>query len=159
MIATIFALFIAWVVVELTVMVWVATEIGVLNTIGLLLVFSLLGVWLTKRAGLGVLARARKQLNDGEVPADHVIDGLLVCVGGLMLIVPGFVSDAFGLLILFPPTRALVRNRVKKRWQVRVVTYGTQRVYGATRVDGGPVADNVIEVDSVEIDPPPSDGR
>jgi UPF0716 protein FxsA len=158
MAATIFALFIVWVVAEITVFVAVASAIGCLNAFGLVLLFSIIGVWLTKRAGISVLTRSRKQLNEGVVPTDDVIDGFLVCIAGLMLVVPGFITDALGLVVLFPPTRAFVRKRVRNRWQVRVVNYGAQRVYGTQRV-AGPLhvtneadepQDAIIDVDSHE---------
>ena len=113
-------LFIVLPLVELYVAVQVAHVIGALNTVGLLLLLSLSGVWLTKVAGFGVLTRIRKQLQAGNMPTNELIDGALVAAGGVLLIIPGFVTAAVGLLLLFPPTRVVARATAKRRFQGRV---------------------------------------
>jgi UPF0716 protein FxsA len=105
MLALLVVLFIA----ELYVMVLVAGEIGVLNTVGLLIVIAVLGIWLVKRQGLAVLRRMRSTVDAGQVPAREVADGFLILFAGLLLIPPGFITDAAGLLLHLPPVRALVR--------------------------------------------------
>jgi UPF0716 protein FxsA len=102
-------------VVEISVFVQVGQWIGFLNTVGLLLVVSLLGVWLVKRQGLGVMARIRNQRSAGRIPTTEAFDGALILVAGVLLVIPGFVTDAFGLLLLFPPIRAVVRRFVSRR--------------------------------------------
>jgi UPF0716 protein FxsA len=106
--------------VEIYVAVKVGEQIGALNTVLILLVVSFVGIWLTKRAGFAVLNRMRAQVQSGRMPTNELIDGVLVLFGGLLLIIPGFVSDAFGLLLLFPPTRAVARNYAKRRIGLRV---------------------------------------
>jgi UPF0716 protein FxsA len=106
--------------VEITVIVQVAQWIGVGNTIGLLLLVSMVGAWLVKRQGLGVLRRIREQRLAGQVPAAHVFDGALILVAGGLLLVPGFVTDALGLLLLLPPVRAGVRRFLRWRFLARV---------------------------------------
>ena len=118
-------LFIVLPLVEIYVAVQVSHVIGVLGTLGLLLVLSLSGIWLTKFAGFGVIARIRSQLAAGRMPGNEVIDGGLVLTGGVLLIVPGFVTGLAGLVLLFPPTRRLARNAFKRRYLGRVTYYGT----------------------------------
>jgi UPF0716 protein FxsA len=60
----------------------------------------------------------RRTIDAGQVPTDELIDGVLVLTGGILLILPGFISDVVGLVILFPPTRALVRRVLRKRFTV-----------------------------------------
>ena len=127
--------FVVFAILELYVIVLVATAIGVLNTIGLLILFSLLGVWLAKHEGLWVLTRIREQLDAGSMPTNDLIEAGLVLVGGLFLIIPGFISDAIGLLFLFPPTRAIARRIVRRRFRLRVSPY-----------DGFDGPDDVIDV-------------
>lgn len=115
MVAFFVALAIVVGIVEITVMIQVAQVIGVVNTIGLLLLVSLLGVWLVKRQGLGVMARIREQRLAGRLPAAEVFDGALILVAGVLLVIPGFVTDALGLLLLIPPIRALARGFVRRR--------------------------------------------
>ena len=89
------------------------------------------GAWLTKHAGLvGDLAASGDQLDAGTVPTNELIDGGLVLAGGVLLIVPGFVTDAFGLLLLFPPTAGRARGTVKRRFQGRVTYLGGRPGHG-----------------------------
>jgi UPF0716 protein FxsA len=102
-------------VVEISVIIQVGQWIGFLNAVGLLLLVSLVGAWLVKRQGLGVMARIREQRSAGRIPTTEAFDGALILVAGVLLVIPGFVTDAFGLLLLFPPIRAVVRRFVSRR--------------------------------------------
>jgi UPF0716 protein FxsA len=135
-------LFIVVPLVEIYVAVQVGHVIGALNTVGLLLLLSLSGVWLTKLAGFGVITRVRRQLQAGHMPTNELIDGALVLTGGVLLIVPGFVTAVVGLLLLFPPTRVLARGSVKRRYQGRV-TYLEGGTYPTHHLDG---PDDIIDV-------------
>lgn len=115
MVAFFVALAIVVGVVEITVMIQVGQLIGALNTIGLLILLSLIGVWLVKRQGLGVLARIREQRMAGRLPAAELFDGAVILVAGLLMVIPGFVTDALGLLLLIPPVRAIARRLVSRR--------------------------------------------
>jgi UPF0716 protein FxsA len=132
--------FIVMPLIELYVFVQVGQSIGFLNAVGLLIIVSLVGAWLARREGLGVLQRIRQQLDAGVMPTDHLIDGGLILLGGVLLLLPGFVSDAMGLVVLFPPTRALLRNLVRR--QFRIVT--VRRYNGP--FDDGPGSPPVIDV-------------
>ncbi len=99
-------------IVELAVIVQVAGSIGVLNTIGLLVAVSIVGAWLAKREGLGVLRRIQAATARGETPSREVADGALILLAGALMIAPGFISDAVALLLLIPPTRAIFRGVV-----------------------------------------------
>jgi UPF0716 protein FxsA len=133
--------FIVMPLLELFVFVQVGQSIGFLNTLVAIIVISLVGAWLARREGAGVLQRIRQQLDAGRIPTDHLIDGALILTGGLLLLLPGFISDAMGLLVLFPPTRALLRNVLRSRF--RIVTV---RRYNGPFDDGGPGSPPVIDV-------------
>lgn len=115
--------------VELYVILQVGHAIGVLNTIGLLVLVSVVGAWLMKREGLAVVHRARVQMLDGRVPAAAVVDGVLVLFAGALLVTPGFVSDVFGILLLLPPTRAAVRAYGRRRLAARLTVLPPRRGY------------------------------
>ena len=100
MLAVIALLFVVLPIVEITVAIQVAHHIGGLNTVALLLLFSFAGVWLARLEGFSVLRRIQEQLENRTVPTNELIEGALVFVGGLLLVVPGFVTDALGLLLL-----------------------------------------------------------
>jgi len=95
---------------ELYVIVQVGEAIGALPTLGLLLLSSILGGVLLRAEGRLAWRRFRAALSAGRVPAREVVDGALVICGGSLLIVPGFISDALGLLLLLPPIRVGVRT-------------------------------------------------
>jgi UPF0716 protein FxsA len=112
-------------VVELTVLVVVGHAIGVLATIGLLILASLLGAALLRHEGARALGALIEALRTRKLPHRELLDGMLIAAAGVLIILPGFVSDAVGLLLLLPPTRALVRRRIlasaAKRVPVRFV--------------------------------------
>src|SRR5262245_47806156 len=105
-------LFVVAPLVELAVIVQVAVNIGVLPTIALLVAVSVVGAWLAKREGLAVLERIQRSLDRRELPNKEVADGGLILLAGALMIAPGFISDCLALVLLFPPTRALVRPLV-----------------------------------------------
>jgi UPF0716 protein FxsA len=137
-------------VVEIAVMIQVSQWIGLLNTIGLLLVVSLAGAWLVKRQGLGVMARIRDQRMAGRLPAAEVFDGALILVAGVLLVIPGFVTDALGLLLLFPPIRSVVRRFVSRR-----VMREVDMVRSKQWTRGGPPPREYVPPESPRRPPPP----
>jgi UPF0716 protein FxsA len=105
-------LFILYTLAELAAVIFVAKAIGVLATLLLLLVFSLAGAWLAKREGLAAWRRFQFATAEGRVPTREVADGAMVLLAGALLLVPGFLTDVLGLLLLIPATRALARRLV-----------------------------------------------
>jgi UPF0716 protein FxsA len=105
-------LFIAVPIVELWLILQIGELLGVLPTIMLLLLDSLLGGWLVRSQGERVWQRFKAATEAGRVPAAEAVDGFLVVLGGTLLIVPGFLSDFLGLLFVLPPTRKPLRGRV-----------------------------------------------
>lgn len=120
MFASLVALAIVVGIVEIAVMIQVGQWLGVVNTIGLLLLISVIGAWLVKRQGLGVLRKISEQRMAGQLPAAPVFDGALILVAGVLLVIPGFVTDALGLLLLVPPVRAVARRYARRRFLRRV---------------------------------------
>jgi len=125
-----FLVFVVTPIVELAVIVQVAGSTGVLNTIVLLVLVSVVGAWLVRREGLGILRRAQREAAAGRIPGREMIDGLLVLGAGALMLTPGFVTDAVGLALLFPPTRALVRAVATRRLTRSVASSGTVFTYG-----------------------------
>jgi UPF0716 protein FxsA len=102
--------FVVMPLVELYVLIQVGHVIGVLPTIGLLVLVSFLGVWLVKREGTRTWRAFRQAMAEGRVPARETADGALVILGGALLLAPGFVTDVLGALCVLPLTRGLVRR-------------------------------------------------
>ncbi|MDP6867280.1 MAG: FxsA family protein [Acidimicrobiales bacterium] len=152
MLFILFLVFVVTPIVELAVIVQVAGSTGVLNTIGLLVLVSVVGAWLVRREGLGILRRAQREAAAGRIPGREMIDGLLVLGAGALMLTPGFVTDAVGLALLFPPTRALVRAVATRRLTRSLASGGTVFTYGwrGETMSGS----GVLDADSWEDGPP-----
>lgn len=98
--------------IELWVIVQVGQQIGVGWTLALLLADSIIGSVLMRSQGRAAWRRFREALAAGRPPAREVVDGALVIFGGALLLTPGFVTDLFGLALLAPPTRAIIRREL-----------------------------------------------
>jgi UPF0716 protein FxsA len=98
--------------VELFLLVKLGTVIGIGPTVLIVICTGVLGAWLARWQGLGVLRRVSDDLAQGRLPADALIDGLLILIAGAVLLTPGLITDALGFLLLVPQGRALVRRTV-----------------------------------------------
>lgn len=94
--------------VELTVLVDVAGRIGVLEAVGLTVLTAIGGLALVRQQGLAVVLEAQKAAERGEPPVAEIIEGLFIVLAGVALLLPGFISDSVGLLLLVPPVRKLL---------------------------------------------------
>jgi UPF0716 protein FxsA len=144
-----FILLILWAVAEIYLIVLVAGAIGLPLTILLLIAAWPLGRWATRRAGEPVWRRFNEAIAARRSPGREVVDGALVLLGGVLLIIPGFISDAVGLLLLVPITRAPARALLTRNLQSRVVVQ-------AGRFGGGGTARTSYDVDGTarEVEPP-----
>ena len=105
-----FLLFILVPIVEIYVIVQVGQLIGVIPTVLLLLVESLIGAWLVRREGRRAWRALRASVNTGALPSRALADAGLVLVGGTLLLTPGFVTDVVGFFFVLPFTRPLARR-------------------------------------------------
>ena len=103
-------------IVELYLFVQVSATIGFGAALFWIVAVSIIGAWLVKREGIGALRRANAKLAAGEVPTDEVINGILIVVAGALMLTPGFLTDAVGLALLFPPSRSVVRVGLRRRF-------------------------------------------
>ena len=99
----------------------VGQAIGVAWTVAILVADSILGSMLMRAQGRAAWRRFNEAMYAGRVPAREVLDGALVMFGGLLMLTPGFITDILGLLLLIPPTRALVRGVLARRLTHRMV--------------------------------------
>jgi len=108
-------------VAEVSAIVWVAHQIGVLPMLALLFGVSVAGGFLAKRVGLEVWRRFRATLAAGDIPSGEVFDGALVLIAAAVLLVPGFITDLIGLALLVPAVRSLVKWRFWRRMRRRML--------------------------------------
>jgi UPF0716 protein FxsA len=99
-------------------------------TVAIIVATGLLGAVLARREGLRVLAKIRERMRRGELPADSLLDGVLILIAAALLVTPGLMTDAAGFVLLVPPTRALVRGLVK-RWIRARIAAGEARFWQA----------------------------
>ena len=105
---------------EIYVLLQVGHAIGVLNTLALLLLVSVVGAWLAKREGLGVLRRMQQAVNQGRVPGTELVDGFLILLAAALMLTPGFLTDIVAIFLLLPPVRAVVRRELRRRFARRI---------------------------------------
>ncbi len=101
--------------VELYILIKVGSYIGALNTITILIFTGILGAYLAKMQGLLVMQKMQNSLNKGQMPTNELIDAFMIFAGGILLLTPGFLTDVFGILLLFPLTRGLIKLLVKAK--------------------------------------------
>ena len=130
MLGRLFLLFLVVPVLDLALLVAVSGRIGFWPTFGVAVGSALLGSWLARREGAAAWHRVRAKMAGGGVPGKELIDGLVILVAGTLLITPGFLTDLVGILGLFPPTRAVARRALRRRFEAAVAG-------GAVRVVGG----------------------
>lgn len=112
-------LFIVLPIVEIALLLQVGEFIGGWNTLLLIIVTAVAGAALVRQQGAQNWQRAQQKLAAGEMPGMEMANGLLIFVAGIVLITPGFVTDAIGLLLLIPATRAPIAAALMKRMVVR----------------------------------------
>lgn len=109
--------------------VWaVSSVVGFFGTLGLLLAGAVLGSWLARREGARAARAFMATARAGRPAHNEVTDGMLVALGGLLIMLPGFVSDLAGLFLLLPPTRAVVRRSWLRRAERRMAAANPNRV-------------------------------
>lgn len=163
-------------IVELTVVIAVAKATSVLFMFLALIVLCAGGAWLVKRQGLATMRRINEGFGRGEVPTDALLDGFIWVVAGALLLLPGFVSDFLAVLLILPPTRAMLRPVLVTKMQARATakvasaggatftTFGFSNAGGGFRASqqGNPFADpsfgrrrgvddDIIDLDAEEV--------
>ncbi|MBY0053702.1 FxsA family protein [Brevibacillus agri] len=108
---------------ELWGLITVGSLIGGWSTVLLVILTGLLGAWLAKQQGVQVFRTLQFQLARGQMPTETIIDGALILIGGILLLLPGFVSDVIGLIFLIPYTRMILRHLLKQ-WLWYLISSG-----------------------------------
>lgn len=109
-------------IIEIAIFIWTGGFIGVWGVISLILLTGILGTIIVRYEGMQTMRRVQNTLQKGEVPTDEMLTGLLIIIGSILLITPGFFTDIVGFLIVFPLTRRpfilllkkIIRNMIDK---------------------------------------------
>ncbi len=128
MLGRLFLLFALVPLVELYILIKIGGHIGALNTIFLVILTALAGAALVRSQGLRTWRQINDSLAAGAVPAEEMIDGLLILVGGVLFLTPGILTDTFALFVLIPFTRNLFKRWLRKRFH-RMAASGDIRLH------------------------------
>ncbi|RAT96951.1 FxsA family protein [Brevibacillus sp. Leaf182] len=113
---------------ELWGLITIGSWIGGWNTVVLVILTGILGAWLARQQGMQVFRMVQHQLSRGQMPTDSLIDGVLILIGGILLLLPGFVTDVIGLVFLIPYTRMIIRHLLK-RWLWKLISSGRVQLF------------------------------
>jgi UPF0716 protein FxsA len=151
-------LFIVVPIAELYVIIKVGELIGLWPTLALLFADAILGSLLLRHQGRGAWRRFNEALAARRFPGKEVADGAMIVIGGTLLLAPGFITDIAGLILLIPPTRAIIRRLFRSYFSRRFVVVGNIPGAFGGRGPGGaaPSRDYDIDVTAEEV---PPDGR
>ncbi len=115
-----FILFILFPILEMVVLIKVGSVIGAWNTVGLVVLSAVVGVEVVRREGFRNALKAREKMAAGELPAQEMVENLAIVLGGVLMIIPGFISDFMGIVLLIPPLRRLLVGRWLKLGGVQI---------------------------------------
>lgn len=147
-------LFVALPWLELALLFRVGAAIGGVATFGLIILTGVIGASLTRLEGARALGNIRTSTARGDVPGAAIVDAVLIFAAGLVLITPGFITDAAGFLLLIPPARAVIRTvliRQLKKHAVYQVNVHTHRRPSAGRSRQRPNDPDIIDVEGHEV--------
>ncbi len=151
--ARLLLLFILVPVIELALLIEIGKRVGLLPTLGLIVVTGIAGAALARQQGLGILERLRSEMGRGALPTDTLVDGALVLMAAAVLLTPGVLTDAFGFLCLIPASRKIIRKGLK-RWLGSLARRGNFRFstfpQGPSRREGFDGMKNVTPADGQE---------
>ena len=116
----IFFAFIIIPIVEISIFITIGSNIGILNTIAIILVTALVGIFLVRRQGIKLLFDAQTNLSQGIMPTNEIRGGIFLLVSGLLLITPGFFTDCIGFAVFLKPVQNFIAARAKNYFQSRI---------------------------------------
>ncbi|MGJ7042551.1 UPF0716 protein FxsA [Shinella sp. BE166] len=110
---------------EIACFILVGRRIGLFSTLSLVVLSAVVGIVLMRIQGFGVLTRLRQSAQTGRAPGKELLDGAMIVVAGILLLIPGFLTDVVGLALFLPPVRTFLWNRLMRN--VVVVDIGGAR--------------------------------
>ena len=129
---------------EIAVLIEVGGWLGLWPTLGLIVLTAVIGAWMLRHQGLAVLHRAQQQMQQGAPPVAEVFEGFCLVIAGALLLTPGFLTDSVGGLLLVPPVRKLLYQRVRRRLEEQMLSGmpppGAARQGGRQRTEHGPTS-------------------
>ena len=103
--------------IEIYLFIKIGSQIGAITTLALILITALLGVWYARFEGFNTLKSGITQLRNNELPVYEIVSGAAITIAAVMLIIPGFATDIFGILLIFPYTRKILLSKVSEKYK------------------------------------------
>ena len=116
--------------IEIYLFIKIGSQIGAFNTISLILLTALLGVWYARYEGFNTLKSGISQIMKNEVPLYEIVSGAALAIAALMLILPGFATDLIGLLLIFPLSRKLILGKFANKYSKKNKNDNNQYIDG-----------------------------
>lgn len=120
MLFKLFLIFAVIPVIELALLIKIGSIIGTLNTIIIVILTAIIGAYMVKLEGLGVIYRIQKNMQDGIFPAEELINGVMILIAGALLLTPGFFTDIIGFLMVFPVSRSYIKRIARRYIEKRI---------------------------------------
>jgi len=115
----IFLTFIIIPIIEISIFITIGSNIGILNTIAIILLTALIGIFLVRRRGLSILFNAQNNLSQGIMPTEEIKGGIFLLISGLLLITPGFFTDCIGFAVFLKPVQNFITLKAKNYFESR----------------------------------------
>jgi UPF0716 protein FxsA len=106
-------IFIVVPLIEILLLIEIGSRIGAFNTILVIVLTAILGASMMRQQGFTIMRNIQRDLSQGRMPTGELINGALVLVGGIVLLTPGFFTDAVGFILLIPATRGFIRKKIQ----------------------------------------------
>jgi len=115
----IFLLFIFIPIIEIAIFITVGSNIGILNTIAIILLTAVIGIYFVRRQGLTLLFNAQRNMTQGIMPTEEIKGGIFLLISGLLLITPGFFTDCVGFLMFLRPVQNFISQKARNYFHSR----------------------------------------
>ena len=115
----IFLLFIFIPIIEISIFITIGNNIGILNTIAIILLTAIIGIYFVRRQGLTLLFNAQRNMTQGIMPTEEIKGGIFLLISGLLLITPGFFTDCVGFLMFLKPVQNFISQKARNYFHSR----------------------------------------
>lgn len=126
MFSILLALFIIVPIIEISLFIQVGDVLGMWPTIAIVFITAVVGAQLVRSQGIATLLNVQSRLEKGEIPAQQLLEGVLLAVAGVLLLTPGFLTDFLGMTVLLPAPRAWIAKKLMTKVQVQTMGGGFQ---------------------------------
>ena len=121
----IFLIFIFVPIIEISIFITVGNNIGLLNTVAIILLTAMIGIYFVRRQGLSLLSNAQRNMAQGIMPAEELKGGIFLLISGLLLITPGFFTDCVGFLMFLKPVQNFISQKARNYFHSRTRQYSS----------------------------------